>query len=84
MCYVLIQELYLSRMRSTSGKYLICLGFTLAGLSPYLILILGVPPFLLGAILLLGSNEKANTKILWLALPLLLWLPVMLIFLSFF
>ena len=67
-------------MNTNLGKYLISAGFTMAVLSPFLIFIFGFPLYLLGIYFMFNSRENDNTKALWIILPVILYLPVIIVF----
>jgi len=71
-------------MKNKTGKYLIIIGFVLSVLSPFHILVIGVPPYLVGCMVLLKSDENENSKALWILSPVFLWLPVMSILYYYF
>ncbi len=65
---------------SLIGIGIIVIGF-LISLNPYL-LIVAVPVFLIGAVILLLSNSSRLRKTLWTIVPLILWYPAMFLFMA--
>ena len=65
-------------MKSKIGIGLIILSFLIC-LNPYF-LIFGIPIFLIGSLILLISNKKLKSKLIWIFIPLIFWYPTMNLF----
>lgn len=73
--------LYLQKIKRISGsKTLIVLSF-LAALNPFWV-IFAIPFFMIGTIGMFTSRREIREKLLWVLVPLLLWFPCMLGFLT--
>ena len=66
-------------MKVKIGGIIIILSF-LISLNPYL-LIFGIPLFIIGIITLLLFNKDLKTKLIWILTPIILWYPMMKLFL---
>lgn len=65
-------------MKSKIGIGLIILSFIIC-LNPYF-LIFGIPTFLVGSLILFRSNKNLKSKLLWFFTPLIIWYPIMNLF----
>ncbi|WP_299307399.1 hypothetical protein [uncultured Psychroserpens sp.] len=65
-------------MKAKIGIGIIIIAF-LVCLNPYL-LIFGIPLFIIGIIILLLSDKKLKTKLIWILTPIILWYPTMHLF----
>lgn len=59
-------------MKNKPGKILIVAGFLLAVASPFLVIFLGLPVYIIGAIMLLKGEKITDDTIAWLILSLIL------------
>lgn len=66
-------------MNYNVGKYLIFTAFILAVLSPFLFFIVGLPVYLSGVYFVVKSSENDDIKALWIFLPIVLYLPVIML-----
>lgn len=71
-------------MKNKPGKILIVAGFLLAVASPFLVIVLGLPVYITGAIMLLKGEKITDDTIAWLILPVVFWFPAVLILNAFF
>ncbi|WP_299249009.1 hypothetical protein [uncultured Aquimarina sp.] len=65
-------------MKGKIGIVIIILSFIIS-LNPYW-LILGIPLFVIGIILLLFSKKSIRSKLIWILTPIILWYPFMQLF----
>ncbi len=63
-------------MKKQIGISIIVIGFIISLASPYTVMIIGVPTFILGVILLWISKTNKRTKIIWSLVPPILWIPL--------
>lgn len=62
-------------MKKGSAIVIISIGFLISVISPYTVLLLGLPIFSLGLIFIWSSEGKLQTKLIWTLVPPILWMP---------
>ena len=63
-------------MKKQIGISIIIIGFIISVASPYAVVVIGIPTFILGVILLWISKTNKRTKLIWSLAPPILWLPI--------
>lgn len=63
-------------MKKEIGIAIISISLIISVVSPYAVLIIGIPIFVIGLICLWISKINRNTKLLWSVIPPILWFPL--------